>query len=199
MADSFIPIACNRATYYCKGSPVHFAMVELFKMQSTGSTVVTFTFKNLYSRPLKKLTVHYRCKNAQGNIIGEDDFDYSNLKIAEGICFGQDEGVFISDEPLSSVEVSLVSVIYDDDILHSLKKCPPIALPPLQKLSATQKDTLYQALRSPLLRYYPQEVADGWRCACGGFNYNAGIGKLQCTECDTKREELFTQVQRLGQ
>ena len=47
MGETFTPLARSRASYYCKGSPVHFVMVELFKMESTGETVVPRTFKNL--------------------------------------------------------------------------------------------------------------------------------------------------------
>ena len=47
MSQAFTPIARSRASYYCKGSPVHFSMVELFRMEETGETVVTLTFKNL--------------------------------------------------------------------------------------------------------------------------------------------------------
>ena len=52
MNQKFTPLAQSRASYYCKGSPVHFVMVELFRMEGTGATVVTLTFKNLFSRPL---------------------------------------------------------------------------------------------------------------------------------------------------
>ena len=45
MSQAFTPIARSRASYYCKGSPVHFSMVELFRMEETGETVVTLTFK----------------------------------------------------------------------------------------------------------------------------------------------------------
>ena len=46
MSQKFTPLAQSRASYYCKGSPVHFVQVELFRMESSGSTVVTLTFKN---------------------------------------------------------------------------------------------------------------------------------------------------------
>jgi hypothetical protein len=45
MSQKFTPLAQSRASYYCKGSPVHFVMVELFRMEGTGATVVTLTFK----------------------------------------------------------------------------------------------------------------------------------------------------------
>lgn len=195
MSETFTPLARSRASYYCKGSPVHFVMVELFKMESTGSTVVTLTFKNLYSHPIKQFTAHYRCKNRAGEVLCEDDFEYFNVGAQEGECFGSDDGVFISDEPLGSVEVTLVSVMYDDDILHSLKRCPPVALPPLRPLPDNERAVVRNTLNLHGLRYYPEEVADGWRCACGGFNYNAGKGKYRCSECGADKAAMLAAVQ----
>ena len=134
MSQAFTPIARARASYYCKGSPVHFSMVELFRMEETGETVVTLTFKNLYSRPLQRLVAHFRCKDKQGRVIGEDDFVYEDVNAAEGETFGFDDGVFVSDVPLGSVEASLVSVTYDG-ATHSLRCCAPVALPRPQALS----------------------------------------------------------------
>ena len=65
MSETFTPLAQSRASYYCKGSPVHFVQVELFRMDSTGSTVVTLTFKNFYSRPIQSFVAHYRCKTVR--------------------------------------------------------------------------------------------------------------------------------------
>lgn len=191
MSETFTPIARSRAGYYCKGSPVHFVMVELFRMESTGSTVVTLTFKNLYSRPVMEFTAHYRCKNRAGQVIGEDDFAYHQVGAGEGECFGSDDGVFISDEPLGSVEVNLVSVTYDDGILHSLKRCAPVALPPLRPLPEAARDEVRRTLGVRGVRYYPEQAADGWRCVCGAFNYNAGQGRTYCSECGAAKQQAF--------
>ena len=114
MSQKFTPLAQSRASYYCKGSPVHFVMVELFRMEGTGATVVTLTFKNLFSRPLVSFTAYFRCKNKYGEVVVEDSFTYDNVYAGEGECFGFDDAVFVSDEPLGSVEVRLGSVTYDD-------------------------------------------------------------------------------------
>ena len=175
MSQAFTPIARSRASYYCKGSPVHFSMVELFRMEETGETVVTLTFKNLYSRPLQRLVAHFRCKDKQGRMIGEDDFVYEDVNAAEGETFGFDDGVFVSDVPLGSVEASLVSVTYDG-ATHSLRGCPPVALPRPQALSEAERRYVEGVLRIGGLKYRPAQAEDGWRCACGAFNYNASAG-----------------------
>lgn len=195
MSETFTPLASSRANYYCKGSPVHFAMVELFKLEETGSTVVTLTFKNLYSHAIRTFTAHFCCKDRQGGVLGEDDFEYRDVDAREGECFGSDDGVFICDEPLGSVEVTLVSVIYDDGILHSLKRCPPVQLPALQPMEEPVRAAVRAALPGCQgLRYYPAKAEDGWRCACGGFNYNAGLGRTMCSECGAGKTELLQAV-----
>ena len=90
MSQKFTPLAQSRASYYCKGSPVHFVMVELFRMEGTGATVVTLTFKNLFSRPLVSFTAYFRCKNKYGEVVVEDSFTYDNVYAGEGECFGVD-------------------------------------------------------------------------------------------------------------
>ena len=38
------------------------------------------------------------------------------------------------------------------------------------------------------------QAEDGWRCACGAFNYNAGLGKRMCTECGADKAMLAAAV-----
>ena len=139
MSQKFTPLAQSRASYYCKGSPVHFVMVELFRMEGTGATVVTLTFKNLFSRPLVSFTAYFRCKNKYGEVVVEDSFTYDNVYAGEGECFGFDDAVFVSDEPLGSVEVRLGSVTYDDGAPHDLRRCPAVALPALRPLPQRER------------------------------------------------------------
>ena len=187
MSQKFTPLAQSRASYYCKGSPVHFVMVELFRMEGTGATVVTLTFKNLFSRPLVSFTAYFRCKNKCGEVVVEDSFTYDNVYAGEGECFGFDDAVFVSDEPLGSVEVRLGSVTYDDGAPHDLRRCPAVALPALRPLPQRERAAVCRALGTQDADYYPEEAADGWRCTCGAFNYNAGRGIRYCSECGVEK------------
>lgn len=194
MSQKFTPLALSRASYYCKGSPVHFVMVELFRMESTGATVVTLTFKNLFSRPLVSFTAYFRCKNKAGEVVVEDTFTYDDVYAQEGDCFGSDDAVFVSDEPLSSVEVRLGSVTYDDGASHDLSRCPAVSLPPLRPLPQRERAIVCRALGTQDADYYPEEAADGWRCTCGAFNYNAGRGRRFCSECGVEKVLMLAAV-----
>ncbi|MFQ7004529.1 MAG: hypothetical protein ACLRRT_13205 [Ruthenibacterium lactatiformans] len=181
MSQKFTPLAQSRASYYCKGSPVHFVMVELFRMEGTGATVVTLTFKNLFSRPLVSFTAYFRCKNKYGEVVVEDSFTYDNVYAGEGECFGFDDAVFVSDEPLGSVEVRLGSVTYDDGAPHDLRRCPAVALPALRPLPQRERAAVCRALGTQDADYYPRRLPT-WRCTCG-VQYNAGRGIRYCSEC----------------
>ena len=199
LAQKFTPLAQSRASYYCKGSPVHFVRVELFRMEGTGDTVVTLTFKNLFSRPLVSFTAYFRCKNKYGEIVVEDSFTYDNVYANEGDCFGCDDAVFVSDEPLGSVEVRLGSVTYDDGAPHDLRRCTAVALPPLRPLPQRERSALCRALHTEDADYYPEEAEDGWRCTCGAFNYNAGQGVCFCSECGMEKAMLRSALRQVQQ
>lgn len=199
MGQKFTPLAQSRASYYCKGSPVHFVRVELFRLEGTGETVVTLTFKNLFSRPLVSFTAYFRCKNKYGEVVVEDSFTYDDVYANEGDCFGCDDAVFVSDEPLGSVEVRLGSVTYDDGAPHDLRRCAAVALPPLRPLPQRERAALCRALHTEDADYYPEEAEDGWRCTCGAFNYNAGRGIQFCSECGMEKAMLQSALRELRQ
>ena len=98
-------MAQSRANYYTAGSPVQFVRVELLKGDTTGEVAVCLTFKNVGTEPLTGLVVHFKCKDAAGQVLCEDDFYYEQLNAQPGAVFGSDDAVYVSDTPVSSVEV----------------------------------------------------------------------------------------------
>ena len=104
MDQNFTLMAQSRANYYTAGSPVQFVRVELLKGDVTGEVAVCLTFKNVGTEPLTGLVIHFKCKDAAGQVLCEDDFYYENLNAQPGDLFGSDDAVFVSDTPVSSVE-----------------------------------------------------------------------------------------------
>ena len=79
MDQNFSLMAQSRANYYTAGSPVQFVRVELLKGDVTGEVAVCLTFKNVGTEPLTGLVVHFKCKDAAGQVLCEDDFYYEQL------------------------------------------------------------------------------------------------------------------------
>ena len=105
MDQNFSLMAQSRANYYTAGSPVQFVRVELLKGDVTGEVAVCLTFKNVGTEPLTGFIIHFKCKDASGQILCEDDFYYEQLNVQPGGLFGADDAVFVSDTPVSSVEI----------------------------------------------------------------------------------------------
>lgn len=110
MEESFDPIAQTRANYYTPGSPVQFVRVELLKGSVSGDRAVCLTFKNISRVNLTALEIHFKCKTTGGEILCEDEFAYRDLDVKPGELFGMDDAVFITQKPITSVDVSLRNV-----------------------------------------------------------------------------------------
>ena len=84
MDQNFSLMAQSRANYYTAGSPVQFVRVELLKGDVTGEVAVCLTFKNVGTEPLTGFIIHFKCKDASGQILCEDDFYYEQLNVQPG-------------------------------------------------------------------------------------------------------------------
>ncbi len=193
MNTQFTSIASTRARYYLKNSPVQFVLVELLKASDTNEIAVTLTFKNISAKVLNSLNIQFICKDADNNIIVQESFSYNNLNIKEGELFGANDAVYISNVPISNVEVKLVNVAFEGKLFNLMDK-KNIALPELKELSDATAYILSNTLNIKSAKYMPCNVKDGWQCTCGAFNYNVSQGKFACSECNTKKEELINAV-----
>ena len=77
---------------------------------SAGTRAVCLTFKNISRVNLTALDVRFKCKTTGGEILCEDEFAYQGLDIKPGELFGMDDAVFITQKPITSVDVVLKNV-----------------------------------------------------------------------------------------
>ncbi len=196
MNTDFNSIAKSRAKYYLKGSPVQFVWVELLKPETQQSVAVTLTFKNIAPAMLEELNILFSCKDKSGQIVAQDKFSYKQLQVGKGQFFGADDAVFVSNMPLSNVEVKIVSAVYSGK-LHNLTNCQIIPLPALRDLGIQSKQMLDNVLNINWSRYVPCNVQDGWVCTCGAFNYNTGDALNVCGECGIEKLGLFNNAKAI--
>lgn len=86
MDQNFSLMAQSRANYYTAGSPVQFVRVELLKGDVTGEVAVCLTFKNVGTEPLTGFIIHFKCKDASGQILCEDDSIMSSSMCSPADC-----------------------------------------------------------------------------------------------------------------
>ena len=188
MDQNFSLMAQSRANYYTAGSPVQFVRVELLKGDVTGEVAVCLTFKNVGTEPLTGLVVHFKCKDAAGQVLCEDDFYYEQLNAQPGEVFGSDDAVYVSDTPVSSVEVE-----QDRAFLNGcgvdLRAYKRVRLQLPRVLPASIARTLQNRTGNAQLTCVPQDNEYGWFCACGAFHPNEENTSV-CSECGGDRAQI---------
>lgn len=188
MDQNFSLMAQSRANYYTAGSPVQFVRVELLKGDVTGEVAVCLTFKNVGTEPLTGLVVHFKCKDAAGQILCEDDFYYEQLNAQPGEIFGSDDAVYVSDTPVSSVEVEQDRAFLNGRGVD-LRTYKRVRLQLPRVLPASIARTLQSRTGNNQLTCVPQDNEYGWFCACGAFHPNEESTST-CSECGGDRAQI---------
>ena len=188
MDQNFSLMAQSRANYYTAGSPVQFVRVELLKGDVTGEVAVCLTFKNVGTEPLTGLVVHFKCKDAAGQVLCEDDFYYEQLNAQPGDVFGSDDAVYVSDTPVSSVEVEQDRAFLNGRGVD-LRGYKRVRLNMPRVLPGSIAKTLQQRTGNVQLTCVPQDTEYGWFCACGAFHPNEE-NTVVCSECGGDRASI---------
>lgn len=189
MDQNFSLMAQSRANYYTAGSPVQFVRVELLKGDVTGEVAVCLTFKNVGTEPLTGLVVHFKCKDAAGQVLCEDDFYYEQLNAQPGAVFGSDDAVYVSDTPVSSVEVEQDRAFLNGRGVD-LRNYKRVRLNMPRVLPGSISRTLQQRTGNVQLTCVPQDTEYGWFCACGAFHPNEENTTTVCSECGGDRAAI---------
>ena len=185
MDQNFSLMAQSRANYYTAGSPVQFVRVELLKGDVTGEVAVCLTFKNVGTEPLTGFIIHFKCKDASGQILCEDDFYYEQLNVQPGELFGADDAVFVSDTPVSSVEIEQDRAFLNGRGVD-LRNYKRVRLQAPRVLPGSIARTLQTRTNNKMLTCVPQDTENGWFCACGAFHPNEEAVSV-CSECGGDR------------
>lgn len=190
--NPYTVLSQNRANFYLKGSPVQLVLIELLREEATGDTLVTLTYKNIFQRSLTYCKINFVCKNALGQIIAEDNFVYEGIAVGANESFGSDEAVFVSNEHIAAVEANLVSIAFDNGRVHDISTYEKVRLPELKPLSEMMVGVVGSTVNSSNVAFRPVQLAEGWQCTCGAFNYNADGRAIICDECGVDKAMLFS-------
>ncbi len=185
MKQKFELMSSSKANYYTQGSPVQFVRIDLLQEASSGDVAVCFSFKNVGSEALQNLTIQFKCKNGQGDLVCDSTFCYEGVQASPGEEFGSNEAVYLSDEPLASIDVRLQSAENMEGEEISLQEYHRVRLPAQKPLEDQVRQALQASTRYEKLIYEPAVLPEGWYCACGAFH--PGNDSVYCDECGADR------------
>ncbi len=186
LKQKFELMASSKANYYTKGSPIQFVQLDLLREVSSGEVAVCFNFKNVSQEPLQNLNIRFKCKDTQGEVVCDSTFCYEGVVAEPGEVFGGTEAVYLSQDPLSSIDVRLVSAERIEGEEVSLIEYHRVRLPEQKELEPEICRALQQNTGNEQLRYEPAVLQGGWQCACGAFHPGNEEG-VYCDECGADR------------
>ncbi len=185
MEESFNLVAQSRVNYFTPGSPVQVVRVELLQGSESKENAVCLTFKNIRETVLTALKVHFKCKGTNGEILYEDEFTYEDVNAENGVLFGMDDAVFVTQDEISSIDVSLLRAWYGRKS-EDLTGYERVRLPAPKKLPKDVAASLQAQSGRKGMKYMPQVLENGWYCACGAFHSNEE-NTVYCSECGSDR------------
>lgn len=186
LKQKFELMASSKANYYTKGSPIQFVQLDLLRDVSSGEVAVCFNFKNVAQEPLQNLNIRFKCKDMQGEVVCDSTFCYEDMIAEPGEVFGGSEAVYLSADPLSSIDVRLISAESIEGEEVSLSEYHRVRLPEQKELEPEICAALQESTGNDQLRYEPAVLQGGWQCACGAFHPGNEEG-VYCDECGADR------------
>ena len=112
-----------------------------------------------------------------------------------GELFGADDAVFVSDTPVSSVEIEQDRAFLNGRGVD-LRNYKRVRLQAPRVLPGSIARTLQTRTNNKMLTCVPQDTENGWFCACGAFHPNEEAVSV-CSECGGDRAYIKATLTRI--
>lgn len=175
---------------YSVGSPIVINEGKLLKEKETGRIFAKCDFQIVTDKKLKGAFVSVLEYDVSGDYLGKTDTQYLDLDRMDGILFGSDHQIALSNIVTRKIEINCTKVIFADDTKWEAEGA-------WQQLPA--KVSLSQSLGGDLASQYklevndkaqfnPQELDELWICSCGCAN---DLGNDKCVHCGVQKASVF--------
>lgn len=179
---------------YASGSPVLIAAGALLKDSVTGSIVVQLKLQNLSEQCIVAAKINLHAYDVAGNEIpGVKDYQYLDLDIHTGECWGADKAIILPEVGTRSFSVRQISVLFSSsstweitDFTNSISLPRGILLE--RELTEPELVSQYQIAVNQSAKYVSSEYGEVWRCSCGAINRNE-----LCHGCHATKAVVFSE------
>lgn len=175
---------------YTIGSPVVINEGKLLKEKETGRIFARCNFQIVTDKKIKAAFVSVLEYDVAGDYLGKTDTQYLDLDRMDGILFGSDHQIALSNIVTRKIEIKCTKVIFADDTKWEAEGT-------WNRLPS--RESLYNSLGMNLgaqyvlevndqAKYHPLEMDDLWICSCGFANHHSN-GK--CVNCGAQKTVVF--------
>ena len=175
---------------YSISSPVVINEGKLLKEKETGRIFAKCDFQIVTDKRIKAAFVSVMEYDVSGDFLGKTDTQYLDLDRADGVLFGSDNQIALSNIVTRKIEIKCTKVIFADDTKWEAEGAWQ-QLPAQISLSQSIGGDLagqYKLEVNDKAQFTPQELDELWICSCGCANHH-GNGK--CVNCGVQKTSVF--------
>ena len=175
---------------YSNGSPIVIKEGKLLKEKETGRIFANCVFQIVTNKKIKAAFVSVLEYDVSGDFLGKTDTQYLDLDRADGILFGSDNQIALSNVVTRKIEIKCTKVIFADDTKWEAEETWK-QLPEQVSLSQGIGGDLavqYRLEVNDQAQFHPQELDELWICSCGCANHR---GNDRCVNCRAQKTVVF--------
>lgn len=175
---------------YSIGSPIVINEGKLLKEKETGRIFAKCDFQIVTNKKIKAVFVSVLEYDVAGDFLGETKTQYLDLDRVDGVLFGSDNQIALSNIVTRKIEVKCTKVIFADDTKWEAENTWQ-QLPANTTLSMSLGLDLaeqYVLEVNNKAKFYPLEMDELWICSCGFANHHSNG---RCVNCGAQKEAVF--------
>lgn len=181
---------------YSVGSPIVINEGKLLKEKETGRIFAKCDFQIVTDKKLKGAFVSVLEYDVSGDYLGKTDTQYLDLDRMDGILFGSDHQIALSNIVTRKIEIKCTKVIFADDTKWEAEGAWH-QLPAKVSLSQSLGGDLasqYKLEVNDKAQFNPQELDGLWICSCGCAN---DLGNDKCVHCGVQKASVFDSLNQV--
>lgn len=191
MSERYSKLFALHENLYATGSPVVIAAGALLKDNQTGKVLAQLKLRNIGKKTIKAATVCVEPLDTVGKPLGEPvTYQYLDLHADRDADFGQKAPIALPDSATRSFAVSVVQVIFTDNVIWNADSAEwkPLSRPqPLDALGDSELTKQFRIEYGGGCENLLLEQKDLWHCVCGGVNHQE---EANCHKCGKALTEL---------
>lgn len=192
MGDRFETLYKLKNNLYRDASPIIVSAGYLLKDNKTESIITQMKFQSVTKRTIQAVKISINAFDVSGKeIVGVDDYQYLDLNINNGDCFGENKAIIMPDSVTRSIKIKELTVIYSDGDNIIISGNDLFEIGNFDKLEFELKNAelikQYQIDTATSGIFIPKEIGKLWLCTCGTIN-----SEDTCTTCKSNKSEIFS-------
>lgn len=192
MSERFERLYKLEEDLYCIGSPIIVSFGQLLKDTTTDNIVAQLKLHSISNKTIIAAKVSICAFDVfEKELQGVTDYQYLDLKIANGQYFGADKAILIPDTKTRRFDIDGISIVFSDHTIWEWTNETNLKpIPKSNRIENQLKNTdlinQYRIMTTEQAVCTPEVYENLWICTCGEINND-----FICTNCKCSKKKVF--------